>query len=89
MKFRTMIWLAGAAAALMVAGTAVAQQKDAARADATEQSHKVGSADRAKAEADARKRADTEAAKQRRAERKAKASKSGDGREEEEEDPAN
>ncbi|WP_162615919.1 hypothetical protein [Solilutibacter oculi] len=85
MKFRTMIWLAGAAAALMVAGTAVAQQKDAARADATEQSHKDGSADRAKAEADARKRADTEAAKQRRAERKA--SRTGDDREEEEEKP--
>ena len=85
MKFRTMIWLAGAAAALMVAGTAVAQQKDTARADATEQSHKDGSADRAKAEADPRKRADTEAAKQRRAERKA--SRTGDDREEEEEKP--
>ena len=85
MKFRTMIWLAGAAAALMVAGTAVAQQKDAARADATEQSHKDGSADRAKAEADARQRADAEAAKQRRAERKA--SRTGDEREEEEEKP--
>ena len=86
MKFRTMIWLAGAATVLMVAGTAVAQQKDAAKADAaTEQSHKDGSNDQAKAQADARKRADAEAAKQRRAERKA--SKTGDDREEEEEKP--
>ena len=83
MKFRSMIWLAGAAALMLVAGNALAQDKQADAKAGTEQSQ--DKADKAKA--DARKQADEEA-KARRAERKAKASRSGDDREDEEEHPA-
>ena len=55
MKFRSMIWLAGAAALVLVAGNAVAQQKQSDTKANTEQ------ADGDKAKADARKQADDDA----------------------------
>lgn len=86
MKTRSIIWLAAASALVLVAGNAVAQQKDAKSPPTSQSDSADGKGD---AQSDARKRADAEAAKQRRAERKANAPRTGDGREAEEEKPQN